>query len=102
MANYTITLTTNEEIALTYLTEQTNTRRANERDADGNPLPVLTKAQVLVVMARQDFLHAARNMDAELQQLLVPLRAITDAAQRQLAIDTLSPALKARLQVRLA
>lgn len=100
-ADHTLSLTAAEEITLTYLTEQENIRRAAQRDEQGQPLPALTKDQVLLRMARQDLTNAARNMDAELQQLIEPLRAV-NTTERAKALDTLSPALKARLQQRLA
>lgn len=101
-ADHTLSLTVGEEVALRYLTEQVNARRAGQVDEQGQPLPVLTEDQVLLSLAKQDLQNAVRNMDAELERLIAPLRAVTNASQRQLAIDTLSPALKARLQQRLA
>ena len=100
-ASRTVPLTADEELALTYLTERENARRAGQLDDSGVPLPLLTADQVLLKMVRQDFANATRNMDAELQQVITPLKAVNVTEQLK-ALDTLSPALKARAQQRLA
>lgn len=100
-ASRTVPLTADEELALTYLTERENARRAGQLDDRGVPLPLLTADQVLLKMVRQDFANATRNMDAELQQVITPLKAVNVTEQLK-ALDTLSPALKARAQQRLA
>ena len=102
-ASRTVPLTADEELALAYLTERENARRAGQLDDRGVPLPLplLTADQVLLKMVRQDFANATRNMDAELQQVITPLKAVNVTEQLK-ALDTLSPALKARAQQRLA
>ena len=93
----TVTLTAGEEVALTYLMEQENVRGAGQKDDKGVPLPALTEDQVLSKMVGQEFTNATRNMDAELQQLIQPLKAVS-ATEQTKALNTLTPALQTRLQ----
>lgn len=101
-ANRTVVLSVEQETALLAATEEANARRAGEKDANGNPLPVLTVDEVLAQIVAADLVNGLRNLDATIMPVLENLKALDAATLAKVLTTVQSQATKERLQQNLA
>lgn len=101
-ADHTLSLTADQETALLYALEQENAKRAQQKDADGQPLPAFTPTQMLVQIVAADLTNVQRNLDAVITPVLDNLKALDATTQAKVLATVPSAATKQRVQQRLA
>ena len=90
----TVTLAAEQEIVLLYATEQANARQAGQKDAAGNPLPVLTPDEVLAQIVAADLANVLRNMRVMVVPLVKQLKVLDTTNQAKILATEPSQAMR--------
>jgi len=100
--DYTVSLTADQETALLYATELANVQRVAHKDAEGNPLPLLTTQEVLTTILAADLANVLRNLDSVIAPVQANLALLDANTLTKVLATVASQATKDRIQQRLA
>ena len=100
---HTVILTADQEVALSYATEQANAAQTGKLDADGKALPPITLDAMALQILSADLANVLRNLDASVITPVLPnLKALDAATLAKVVAGVSSAAVKARIAAKLA
>lgn len=81
MAEYTVTLSTEENLALIYWLEEVNSSRTREQNDNGESLPSIEAEQFIRYLIREDLINKARELRGKTQDLFDALKGVSAPAR---------------------